>query len=917
MKKYLFNLLLASMVFVSMPALADNDTIVVDFDKGVDTLWTKTALKRDKNLIYANCGIVNTVLQDGVSAFWYSADRLETEFKFGDKLTQTDTVPAFGAFDYDAEKIKKKLAGEYQWFVESYGDKYLIVRLRMFNRGNHGRLLFFKSGMLPTTLTHENPLEVYFNQVHTTMGVQQVYRIEPDSVPDILRVQVTSGSSIYVDVETLQGNSFTMLEKNAVATQSSAFEINLQNAQQAHLPVYVTVRRGTPGNVSKLKLVKVKAQEIPLVYDTTFTTIDSIACLGTNIIINGQSYNRNTQVPVYSEPQPVQGGYHIDATVYNLIFESAPRVMDTVYVKSFPYTNEQGTVIASKQGWKNVSMPADNVCGNIIYSTYYTIDPNAEADPDYDIIVKRVNIDSVLCQGQEFELEGAVYTTDGIANTTLRDTVNDTIYIYGIQYQLKFVPQPTVTDTVLVRSFPATHDGVTATAEGEFTKAVPADNPCGQIIYSYYFTLPQIDTVQRLTIDSLSCLGSVVRIGDEAYLTDTMFTLYTEVQVGNRIEVSAITYNLEFEEQPIHYDTTYVYMFPTTVEGHRVTEEGWLTIEKPIDSPCLTEVFNHYVVIDQSIQWGKSCDDALPFEYGYDQWINDTLWLLVNVQELVNNGIAAYWNPIYDADSLEIAVFLDCETLPLEKRCISFDHFYHISPNDIQNRYLAELQKRGIDISTIPYVGVRFVPRGTGELIILKSGEYSDHYVIHESHVTDTVCQGRTYLIDGKPYTETVSVTVSKRETNSLGTRTDVYTTVYNIIFVPSTIEYETRYIDALPFTTEDGTTITRNGQMVVNWYQDDSPCGWYQLHIIYQLNNAITLTDMGITISPTLAEVGQPVSISATGNNDLQVFDITGRQIISRQFSDAVSISLMQRGEYLVRITNANISGVQKIIVK
>lgn len=900
-----------------MPAVADNDTIYVDFINGFDTLWTKTALKKDKNLIYANCGIVNDVLQDGVSAFWYSDVKLETEFKFGDKLTQTDTVPPFGAFDYDAEKIKRKLAGEYQWFVESYGDKYLIVRLRMFNRGNHGRLLLFKSGLLPTSLTHEHPLEVYFDQVHTTMGVSQVYRIEPDSVPDILRVQVESGSSIYVDVEFKQGSNYAMIEKNAVATKSSAFEIDLRDAQDAHLPVYVTVRRGTPNNVSKLKLVKVAAPDDVIPYDTTYTTVDTVACSGTNIEIDGQVYSRDTKVTIYSEPQPVDGGFHVDATIYNIIFQSIPRVMDTVYVKSFPYLSEQGTVIASKQGWKNVSKPADNVCGSVIYSTYYTIDPNAEPDPDYEIVVKRLSIDTVMCHGQEFELEGAIYTTNGEANTTLRDTINDTLYIYVISYKLSFVPQPTVTDTILVRTFPATHDGVTASAEGLYSKAVPADNPCGQILYNYYFAKPQIDTVQRITIDSLSCLGSVVRIGDDAFLTDTMFTLYTEVQVGKRIEVSAITYNLEFEEQPIHYDTTYVVTFPTTVEGHRVTEEGWLRIEKPIDSPCLTEVFNHYVVIDESRQWGKTCDDAMPFEYGYDKWINDTLWVLVNVQELIDNGISAYWNPIYDIDSLEIAVFLDCETAPVEKRRISFDHFYHISPNEIQNRYLDALKSKGIDISTIPYVGVRFVPFGTGELIALKSGEYSDHYVIHEDRVTDTVCQGRVYLINGVPYSESVNVTVSKRETNSLGTRTDVYTTVYNITFVPSTIEYETVYIDELPYTTEDGTLITRNGQMVVNWLQDDSPCGWYQLHVIYQLYDAISINEMDVVITPNYAEVGQPISITAAGTNNLQVFDVTGRQIINTQFAESTSINLMQRGEYLVRITNANAVGVQKVIIK
>ena len=106
-KSFIYGLLV-SFCLLAVPARADNDTIVVDFLQGLDTFWVKTALKINKNLLYANCGIVNDVLANGFNAFWYSPNTMETNLKFGDKLEQTDTVPAFGAFQYDAAKIKKK-----------------------------------------------------------------------------------------------------------------------------------------------------------------------------------------------------------------------------------------------------------------------------------------------------------------------------------------------------------------------------------------------------------------------------------------------------------------------------------------------------------------------------------------------------------------------------------------------------------------------------------------------------------------------------------------------------------------------------------------------------------------------------------------------------------------------------------------
>lgn len=1136
MKRKLYSILFICFVAYALPSFADNDTIKVDFVNGFDTTWVKKSSKRGNNLIYADCGIVNDVMRDGVSAYWYSAQRLETHFKIGDNVDESDTIQAFGAFDYDEAKIKKKLGSEYSWFVESYGDKDLIVRLGMFVKNDHGRLLIFKSGLLPTSLTHEKPLEVYWDKVHTTMGVSQTYRIEPKEVPDSLQIQITSGSSVYVTVEALYDDVFVPLVEDVVATLSQPFGLNLKDVKVDQCPIYITVRRGVAANVSKLKIMALEAKEPDLVYDTTYVNVDTIACAGSEIMIEGKSYNRNTTVYVYGIPQPTAQGYHVDAIAYNLIFEPTPRVLDTVFVRSFPYTTGNGTVV-TQQGWKHVSVPADNVCGSITYSTYYYLDPNATgndtvyykldttlcegsvfeyeglkytesqtivstnsvnvgsivrviintinlkffetprtvaptvyvtswpyvvdgkvvaarqgwvndtvpadnpcgmeivstyytlASSEYDSEVKldpreetvtlcqgssyelegqvytksqnvviverevtdrvlyttevtyhlvfvqaprtiadtvfvqswpytngklvvegqgwlndtiaddgvcgysivstyyanapitnykyvfsRISVDTVLCQGTAFEFEGQEYTEPQVVQSEQRVYSRDTAYVNFYTYRLSFIEQPYVYDTVLVNSFPAQYDGITATKEGEYVKPVAADNPCGQVLYAYYFAIPVPDTVQRIEIDTLSCLGSVVEIAGQYYTTDTTFTLYTSVPNGLVLEVSAITYSIEFEEPVETFDTVYVSSFPANVDGRRVEQEGWLRIETPVQSPCLIEVTNHYVVVDESIQWGKTCEDAIYFQYGYDQWFSDTLWFAVSVPELIDNGIAAYWNPLDVADSLEISVFLDCETKPLETKVIAYDRFYHISPQEIQNRYLSILEEKGIDINKVKMIGVRFVARGTGELIVLKSGQHSDHYVINETHITDTVCEGKSYVIDGIPYRESVSVTLSTR---NVGVITTVITTVYNIIFVPTTIVYDTVWIDQVPYVSEKGFTITHSGQSVVEWLKDDSPCGEYQVRTSYILPNALGMNEMSVSVRPTLADAGQNIFIDAQGNNSLQVFDISGREILRQQFIDNTAISLSNKGEYIIRIMNNDAVGIQKIIIK
>ena len=166
-------------------------------------------------------------------------------------------------------------------------------------------------------------------------------------------------------------------------------------------------------------------------------------------------------------------------------------------------------------------------------------------------------------------------------------------------------------------------------------------------------------------------------------------------------------------------------------------------------------------------------------------------------------------------------------------------------------------------------------------------------------------------------YTNSFKTSLSKRETNDLGTITYVNTTIYNITFVQTTIQRDTVYVESFPYVTSTGVKVERSGQMVMSWQEDDSACGYHQQHTTYLLKDAISITEMGATIRPTYAQAGQPIEIHAQGLNIVQVFDLLGRQVLNQQFEHNTEIQINQKGEYIVRIINNSNSGVQKVIIK
>ena len=1136
MKKFLFSFFCLT-IAVFATAQSQSNPIVIDFELGFDTTWVKKALAYNANEIYVNCGVTNTVLKHGVSAYWYSANDLQTHFEFGnaqDGINQTDTVPAFGAFDYDEVKIKNKVGSQYQWFVDNYGTKDLVVRLRQFKRGDEGRLLIFRSGLRPTSLTREKPLKVYWDKVHTTMGVEQVYRIEPADIPDSLQIDVTKGTSIYVTVERLSNGQYIPLVSNVVASRTSSFGLNLQDYMGGEEPLYVIVRRGTTATVSNLRLRKMAMPEPT--YDTVKVSIDTIACQGSVITLDGKDYVSNASAVVYEQEQISKYEFKVYEKTYNIVFQTAPRHADTVYVDAFPYTcsdgleikkqgwltrhydadnichdsivetyymidenapakvdttytykdttlcagslfewegqtysTEQtisyntsivagknihlfinyinikffeaprtvkdtvyvtswphivgGKIVATKQGWVNDTTYADNVCGYAVVSTYYTLSASGyerteerskeidttlcegtpfilegskytkaqdikirtqevidkvlyitnltyhlrfesvqrtvsdtvwvkkwpykvngkvvaeqqgwKNDTIYDASVCGYHlvatyyatepvtsyvtkttiqtIDTMMCEGSVFELEGLNYTAN--KNITIHDKEirNDTIFIHVVTYRLRFEAQEIHNDTIYVRSFPATVDGITAQKAGWVKESIPADNVCGEIIYNHYFTYPRIDTVLNVEYDSVACEGTIVELRDYVITSDTSFTIKNEIDLDSVVQLSIETYYIGFDPQTIESDTVKVAHFPAVVDGVQVFEEGWIEVHKPAPTACLYDIYNHYCVQDTTIQWGKSCEYGQDFEYGYDKWLDakDTLWFYCRVDSFLENGITAYWNPILEIDSVEIAIFLNCYSTPLQTQTIAYNRFYQLSPSQIESNYGSKIREVDVD-----EVIVRFVPQGRGELIGLKYGQYAENYVIIETTENDTACIGQPYVIGDLVIEEDSKIAISVRNYDGITNMTTVQTTIYNIVFIAPEVTYDTVWVEAFPYVNSEGRTIPY-AMWDVEWVENGSSCGYAKQNTYYALINALSINQLDFVVRPTLAEAGEAIHVSVEGNNSLQVFDLLGRRIIEQYFTDQTTISLEHKGEYILRVVNNDGTGQQKLIIK
>lgn len=133
-------------------------------------------------------------------------------------------------------------------------------------------------------------------------------------------------------------------------------------------------------------------------------------------------------------------------------------------------------------------------------------------------------------------------------------------------------------------------------------------------------------------------------------------------------------------------------------------------IDCEICLPCVGDTMpSHYC----------DCLDGIPFQYGLDTILSDTIWYRTVVKDILDGGIAAYW---FSSNEVSIDLFIMCSlTTPNKKISLTKNTSEILSTAQIK-AILGSTGDLGDLFQTKP-VYIRVAPTGPGRVVITKYGE--------------------------------------------------------------------------------------------------------------------------------------------------------------------------------------------------
>lgn len=116
-----------------------------------------------------------------------------------------------------------------------------------------------------------------------------------------------------------------------------------------------------------------------------------------------------------------------------------------------------------------------------------------------------------------------------------------------------------------------------------------------------------------------------------------------------------------------------------------------------------------------------SCVEAAPFRFGIDTVITGPVWFRAKVQDIIDNGLAAYW---FADDSLDMSLYMRCDVEEgVQTLSVGANSFNIKTPQRIME-LLADYDEY-LEMASSMSVYIHVVPRGTGvgRAILNKYGE--------------------------------------------------------------------------------------------------------------------------------------------------------------------------------------------------
>ena len=196
-----------------------------------------------------------------------------------------------------------------------------------------------------------------------------------------------------------------------------------------------------------------------------------------------------------------------------------------------------------------------------------------------------------------------------------------------------------------------------------------------------------------------------------------------------------------------------------------------------------------------------------------------------------------------------------------------------------------------------------------------------------ERQISDTLCEGEVYEVDGKALTESGSYEFTYTSVGGCDS-----TVIYNLVWnkIDTVVVDTTISASELPYMYPN-TDITYPKGTSAGVYVDTvqlplegNDCGYVLIHkLTVTVESAVDNILSGVTIQPSLIEPGEAVVINAAvgnGNTTVKVYDMVGRCVAQQPMTDSrMELDVFNTaGVYMVQVSNEDgFQYIGRVIVK
>lgn len=183
--------------------------------------------------------------------------------------------------------------------------------------------------------------------------------------------------------------------------------------------------------------------------------------------------------------------------------------------------------------------------------------------------------------------------------------------------------------------------------------------------------------------------------------------------------------------------------------------------------------------------------------------------------------------------------------------------------------------------------------------------------------VDTTLCQGIPLQLSDTALTQTTVYT----DTSYLSRTDSLLLTTYNLTVTPPSVNYDTMSVEpsAFPFLYKGQGVVNRYGTFTYLIHNDGACDRRIQLTVKpVEISTASDVPLSLIHICPSVAAVGQDITLSLPNKALLCIYDLVGNQVLTQGYEPGIhTLQLNRQGNYIFRLTASDKQYTTRIVVQ